>query len=80
MMFGDVDRSSPEDIDPSLVARPRRNAAIPARFLCRILAVPNDITFSHVMNKQRCDCVKDGVMCLCFVGEMKKAGYNFFPC
>jgi len=34
ILFGGVDRSSTDDIDPNVVMRPKRNAAIPARFLC----------------------------------------------
>jgi len=65
LMFGGVNRNSPDDVDPNLVARPRRNAAMPARYLCRIYAVPNDMLAIHVINRQRCDCVNDG-KCLCF--------------
>jgi len=80
MLFGGVDRSSPKETDPNLVVKPKRNGAMPARFFCGIFAVPNDISLSHVIYKQRCDCVTDDIVCLCFVSEMKKTGYNCFPC
>jgi len=39
IMFGGVNRSYLDDIDLNVVARPKRNAAKPARFLCQIYAV-----------------------------------------
>jgi len=80
IMFGGVDRSSPGDIAPNAVARPKRSTAIPARFLSRIYAVPINVYIPHDIYRQRCDCVNNPVMCLCFISDMKKAGYVCFPC
>jgi len=38
ILFGGVDRSSPGDVDYNVITRPKRNAEIPARFLCKIYA------------------------------------------
>jgi len=74
LMFGGVDRSSPDDIDPNVIARPKRNAAIPARFLCQIYPIPYNVSTTHVIDNQRCDCINNNVMCLGFTSEMKKNG------
>jgi len=80
ILFGGIDRSSADDVDSNVVMRPKRNAAVPARFLCQIYAVPNTVSTSCLLNKQCCNCVNNGVMCLCFISDMKKAGYVCFPC
>jgi len=80
LMFGGVDRSSPEDIELNVTARPKRNAAMPTRFLCRIYAVPYDVSHTRVLDNQCCDCVNNEKMCLCFKSEMKKTGYVCFLC
>jgi len=49
IMFGDVDRNashlSDDEARRDLVVRPRRNAAIPARYLNRIYVVPLNVLF-----------------------------------
>jgi len=81
-MFGGVDRSSPCDTDTGLATRPKKNAAIPARFLSHVFAVPIDVCLSHslVSGGQRGDMVNNDVMCLYFISTMKKTGYVCFPC
>jgi len=56
LMFGGVDRSSPDNVDPRIISRPKRNAAIPARFLSRIYAVPNVVVISHIVGSQQYSC------------------------
>jgi len=80
IMFGGVNRSSPDVVDSDTVARPMRNAAKPAQFLCRLYAVPNDVIFSHVTGGHQPDSINNDVMCLCFKSKMNKTGFLCFPC
>jgi len=70
ILFGGVDRSSPDDVDSNVVTRPKRYTAVPARFICQIYAVPNTVSISRLVNRQRCNCVNNGVMCLCFISDV----------
>jgi len=79
-MFGGVDRSALDDIGPNVVARPKRNAAIPARFINRIYAVSNHTLSSLVSDMASRDRNITDVMCLYFDSEMKKTRYVCFPC
>jgi len=49
--FGEVDRSSPEDTNPDIIARPKRNTGVPARLLCRVYAIPNFTSHNNVISK-----------------------------
>jgi len=75
IMFGDVDRnashSSDDEMQRDVGARPRRNAAIPARYLNRIYVVPiNVLTIKTVCARVNTDCKPD--LCLCFDSAMTK--------
>jgi len=75
LMFGGF----PDDVDPRIASKPKRNAAVPGRFLSQIYAVPNVVMMSHIVCSQQHSYDCNDVMCLCFVSEMKKTGYICFP-
>jgi len=82
IMFGGVDRSGPDDVDPRAVTRPKKNVALPGRFLNRVYAIPNVVFLSlpHVSGGPQSGWVNNVVMCLCYISDMKKTGYVCYPC
>jgi len=90
-MFGGVDRNlpCPIDNDINVIARPKRNAATPAWYLCLIYAVPNNLSFNegplqkikvknelsecYVDNYRTRRCDNNDVVCLYLFRDMKKA-------
>jgi len=75
IMFGNVDRnvshSSDEELQRDVGVRPRRNAAIPARYLKRVYAVPITILTDEIANTHiKPECKPD--LLLCVVSAMAK--------
>jgi len=89
-MFGNVDRTGPlastDDTNPTVIVRPKRNAGMPSRFLCRIYALYD--------NEHICVCTMEqggggnnDDFCLSRYHVIKKAAtkkmdfeYRCFPC
>jgi len=88
-MFGGVDRtgllSSADDMNTTVIWRPKRNGGVPARFLCRIYASYDDESLK-LCNTMRGDCDNNSKLCLYRYGDMKKTArktdfkYRCFPC
>jgi len=90
LLFGDVDRSEiqerVEEGEAGTVARPRRNASMPARYLNRIYAVPLIANAATLRNEWKGECTDiiklivsvdgdnrcDNVFCNCYFSRMTK--------
>jgi len=75
-MFGDVDRTGPlasaDDTNPTVILRPKGNAGMPARFLCRIYALYDNESLRVCTIGQRSDS-NNNDFCLSRYSVMKKA-------
>jgi len=89
-MFGDVDRNGPlasaDDTNTTFIVRPKRNAGVPLRFLCRIYALYDDETVNVCAMCPGGGGNNDD-FCLSRYHVMKKAAtkkmdfeYRCFPC
>jgi len=74
-MFGGVDRggvsTSNDDVELSVVVRPKRNAGMPARFLSRVYAVYDDAS-SNLYNLTNNEHVDDFELYLLRFSDMKR--------
>jgi len=88
-MFGGEDKtgllSSADDMNTTFIVRPKRNAGVPARFLCQIYASYGDESLK-ICKTVRGDSNKDSKLCWSIYSVMKRAKkktdfeYRCIPC
>jgi len=88
-MFGGTDRggisTSGDDLETTVIERPKKKAGVPARFLSRVYAKWYNAP-SNVYVKIKSEYVNNSAFCVCRFSDMKKAAkktnFNnkYFPC